>query len=121
MTATHLSPLAGLLAAMLLLSSCDATEPYKREGMWRPEGVVNANIAAQVAYPQDLVRGRGTTEPNYRTAAAAVTKLWGAPAQGGPAGGGAPSAAPASSGGEAGGGQPGAGGALGGLGLGSSK
>lgn len=73
MSPTHL---ATILAAMLLLAGCAATDPYQRAGMWRPEGVVNANLAAQLADPHDLVRGRGDSGPVYRQAATAVTRLW---------------------------------------------
>jgi hypothetical protein len=97
--------LAGLLAATLLFSGCRAMDPYQRAGMWRPEGVVNANLAAQLANPADLVRGHGDTGPVYRQTATAVTKLWSgstaaavaAPAAGGAApaaGGGDPGVAP---------------------------
>jgi hypothetical protein len=74
--------LAALLAAGLLLSGCDTQaanqlDPYKREGMWRPEGVNAANIAAQLAEPRDLVRGRGDSGPQIKQAATAVTRVWG--------------------------------------------
>ncbi len=93
MTHTQYLRLAGLMAASLLFSGCEATDPYKREGMWRPEGVVNANLAAQIANPQDMLRGRGDTGPVYRTATNAVNKQWGL-APGASAGGGGGGAAP---------------------------
>jgi type IV pilus biogenesis protein CpaD/CtpE len=96
MTRITFTKLAGLMAASLLLSGCEATDPYKREGMWRPEGVVNANLAAQLANPGDLVRGRGDASPVQRQATNAVTRLWTASAAlpGPAAGGGEPGGAP---------------------------
>lgn len=46
-----------LFAILLVLAGCDATWPYYRPGTWRPTGVADANIAASVANPSDLVRG----------------------------------------------------------------
>ena len=46
-----------LCIAMLGLAGCDATWPYDRIGTWRPTGVADANIAASVVNPSDLVRG----------------------------------------------------------------
>ena len=99
--------LATCLAASL--PGCDdyqraQLDPYRREGMWRPEGVNAGNIAAQLAEPRDLVRGRGDTGPHYKQATRAVTRIWG----GAPAGGAAPPAGGAAGGG--GGGPAGGGG-----------
>jgi len=41
----------------LLLTGCDATDPYLRNGAWRPNGANAANLHAMVASPSDLVRG----------------------------------------------------------------
>lgn len=46
-----------LCVALLGLAGCDATWPYDRIGTWRPTGVADANIAASVVNPSDLVRG----------------------------------------------------------------
>ena len=46
-----------LCVTLLGLAACDATWPYDRAGTWRPTGVVDANIAASVVTPSDLVRG----------------------------------------------------------------
>lgn len=81
MSTRHLTALATTLAATLLLTGCDTPQqidPYRREGVWRPEGVVAANLAAQVANPEDLRRGRGETGPSYKTATP-VSRLWGPP------------------------------------------
>lgn len=43
--------------AFLSLGGCAFTEPYVRPGTWRPTNSVDANIAAQVVRPSDLVAG----------------------------------------------------------------
>lgn len=48
---------ASLTLALLALAGCEATEPYLREGTWRPTGSNDLNIAAQIIRPSDLVRG----------------------------------------------------------------
>ncbi len=70
--------LAGLVLAVLPLAGCadGYRDSYVRAGTWHPEGINNINIAAQVADPHDLVRGRDIAQPNYRTSAAAVANLW---------------------------------------------
>lgn len=69
--------LAGIVLAVLPLAGCDpAHDPYYRAGTWHPEGVNDMNIAAQVADPHDLVRGREIPQPNYRSSAQAVADLW---------------------------------------------
>lgn len=77
----RVAPLA-LLALGGALAGCSATDPYERAGIWRPSGVNEANIAAQVANPADLVRGRGEAGGSVRGSSTAVERLWqGAPAQ----------------------------------------
>ncbi len=74
-------PLA-LLALCGAIAGCSATDPYERAGIWRPSGVNEANIAAQVANPADLVRGRGDAGVSVRSGSTAVERLWqGPPAQ----------------------------------------
>ena len=48
------------VAALLLaaLQGCAATDPLLDQTNWRPVGVNEMNIAAQVANPADLVHGR---------------------------------------------------------------
>lgn len=48
---------ASLALALLALAGCEATEPYLREGTWRPTGTNDLNIATQIIRPADLVRG----------------------------------------------------------------
>ena len=69
---------AGLVLAALPLAGCSGgyKDSYDRIGTWHPTGVNDMNIAAQVADPHDLVRGRDIAQPNYRTSAAAVADLW---------------------------------------------
>lgn len=71
-----------LALGLLLLAGCEhpQLDPYRREGMWRPEGVNAANIAAQVADPRDLVSGRSDDSRRFKTPAAAVTRVWAPPA-----------------------------------------
>ena len=76
----RVAPLA-LLALSGALAGCSATDPYEKAGIWRPSGVNEANIAAQVANPADLVRGRGETGGAVRSGGPAVERMW----QGGPA------------------------------------
>lgn len=71
--------LAGLVLAVLPLAGCASSgyrDSYQRTGSWHAEGVNDMNIAAQVADPHDLVRGRDIPQANYRTSAAAVADLW---------------------------------------------
>lgn len=77
----RVAPLA-LLALAGALAGCSATDPYEKAGIWRPSGVNDANIAAQVANPADLVRGRGDAGGSVRGAGVAVERMWqGTPAQ----------------------------------------
>ena len=76
----RVAPLA-LLALCGAIAGCSQTDPYERAGIWRPSGVNDANIAAQVANPADLVRGRGDGQGSVRGSSTAVERLW----QGGPA------------------------------------
>lgn len=50
-----------LLLIALLLAGCDRADPYRRQWMWQPEGVNQANLQAQVADPRVLLRGHGIT------------------------------------------------------------
>lgn len=64
------------LLAVALLCGCAATDPYRRAGMWQPDGANAGNIAAMLADPMDLVRGRDATGGERRLGAAAVQRLW---------------------------------------------
>jgi hypothetical protein len=57
------NPAAVLLPALCLLPACSSNfvrqlDPYQRDGAWHPSGVLQADLAAQVANPNDLIRGR---------------------------------------------------------------
>lgn len=83
---------ATALALVLVLSGCDATDPYRRSDVWYPTGANAGNIAAMAANPGDLVIGRGARGPEPRGGVAAVEKYWqgdtrtALPAPGAPAG-----------------------------------
>lgn len=62
----------GLLLS--LLTGCDATDPYRREGIWRPNHANDANLRAMVVSPSDLVRGVESTGSDGRQAAAALDR-----------------------------------------------
>lgn len=54
---------------------CAIFDPFERPGMWRPNGANDVNLELQVVRPSDLVQGRGTTDSDGLTAAAAVDRL----------------------------------------------
>ena len=54
-------PLLLLVIGGSLVSGCSRLDSYNRPYTWHPTGANTANIAAQVAYPQDLVVGEGSS------------------------------------------------------------
>ncbi len=64
-----------LVGVILLASGCAATDPYKREGVWHPNGSNDSNLRAMVAIPSDLVRGVGDGRGNSQQAEAAIERL----------------------------------------------
>lgn len=68
---------AGAGAIVLLaLAGCMDRDPYRRTDVWRPTGSNAANIAAQVADPHDLIRGRGDVpRANAEPSARAVDRI----------------------------------------------
>jgi hypothetical protein len=60
--------------AALTLSGCDMTDPYLREGVWRPNGSTEANLRAMVAAPADLARGVSAPGGDGQQAAAALDR-----------------------------------------------
>ena len=58
----------------MTLGGCAVMDPYSRPGLWRPMGSNDLNRETQVARPTDLVQGRGTTDSDGQTAAAAVDR-----------------------------------------------
>ena len=59
---------------LLLLAGCDITDPYEREGVWRPNYANDANLRAMVASPSDLVRGVDGPGGDGQQAAAALDR-----------------------------------------------
>jgi type IV pilus biogenesis protein CpaD/CtpE len=73
---------SALLLAALALAGCAQIDPFQREGIWKPSSANDANLAAMVANPADLSRGREDARGTIRTPTTAVDRLWaGAPAQ----------------------------------------
>jgi type IV pilus biogenesis protein CpaD/CtpE len=68
--------LAAATCIALLVSGCDALEPYQRAYTWHPTGATEANLAAMVENPADLVHGRGLGQTDGVVAAMAVDRLW---------------------------------------------
>jgi type IV pilus biogenesis protein CpaD/CtpE len=64
-----------LCILLLVLAGCDATDPYLRQGVWRPNGANEANLRAMVVSPSDLVRGVDSSAGDGRQAAAALDRL----------------------------------------------
>jgi hypothetical protein len=73
MTRIHFFTVASCLLA--LLSGCEATRAFDRASAWHPLGINDANLAAMVVNPADLVHGRGTGDSDGQAAAAAVHRL----------------------------------------------
>ncbi len=65
----------GILAGFVLLVAGCSIDPYERTGLWRPRGSNDGNLAAQVADPNDLVRGKETASSDGVLAAAAIDRL----------------------------------------------
>lgn len=64
-----------LLLPLLVMPGCDAFDPYKRDGNWRPAQVNAGNLAALVVNPDELRRGTGATGAVGFTAAGAIDRL----------------------------------------------
>ena len=69
--------IALVLALGCLGGACSSSlqDPYRREGTWNPTGVNEANIAAMVANPRDLVIGVNDPVSPAQLSAAAVNRL----------------------------------------------
>jgi type IV pilus biogenesis protein CpaD/CtpE len=63
------------ISVLLALAGCAETDPYEREGVWRPNGANDANLRAMVANPADLARGVGDGRGNSQQAEAAIERL----------------------------------------------
>ncbi len=91
-------------SAPLALGACQVPDTSGADATWSPKGINAANLAAMVADPADLVRGRDDAGPEHKLAAHAVIDLWSNPtgAAQGAASGGSGSGSQAASGGGAG-------------------
>jgi hypothetical protein len=64
-----------LLLLLAATAGCEAFDPYRREGAWRPAGVNDQNLAVMVARPAELVRGTGAEGSTGAAAAGAIERL----------------------------------------------
>jgi type IV pilus biogenesis protein CpaD/CtpE len=70
-------PMRGAIAVVLLLmlGACQQTDPYAREGVWRPHDSNAANLRAMVVVPSDLVSATPAAPADGGLAAAALNRL----------------------------------------------
>ncbi len=64
-----------LCIAVVALAGCDVTDPYRREGVWRPDDANEVNLRAMVVSPSDLVRGVSSPGGDGQQAAAALDRM----------------------------------------------
>ena len=85
------------VASLVVLAGCMDRDPYRRTDVWRPTGANSSNIAAQVANPNDLIRGQSGARATSAAQVLAVDRIVtdqarplnpSAPAGGGGGGGG---------------------------------
>jgi hypothetical protein len=62
------------LLLLFILAGCDRTDPYLREGVWRPSGANDANLRAMVVVPSDLAAA-AASPADGGLAAAALSRL----------------------------------------------
>ena len=61
---------------LVALGGCqNVTDPYMREGVWRPNNSNGLNFELQVARPADLLARREAMDSDGESAAAAVDRL----------------------------------------------
>ncbi len=63
------------LTLLLAAAGCDRTDPYQREGVWRPNGANDINLRAMVMVPSDLAVATPPARDDGGMAAAAVARL----------------------------------------------
>ena len=73
---TRIPALVGVAIILGLLAGCADRDPYRRTDVWYPSGVNAGNIAAMVANPNDLIRGRGVQTWGGKEAATSVDHIW---------------------------------------------
>jgi type IV pilus biogenesis protein CpaD/CtpE len=64
-----------LAGAVLMLAGCEDLDPYHRQYVWYPTGASEANVAAMVANPHDMIRGHGNARADGAVAEGAVARL----------------------------------------------
>lgn len=64
------------LLVLCALAGCDIlTDPYHREGSWRPTGANDFNLRVMAAQPRDIIMGTGEPGSDGQAAADAVERL----------------------------------------------
>ena len=63
-----------LLIGLVVISGCNITDPYARDGVWRPNGANDANLRAMVVSPSDLTRGVSARAAEGQQAEAALDR-----------------------------------------------
>jgi len=63
------------VASVLVLAGCMDRDPYRRTDVWRPTGANSSNIAAQVANPNDLIRGQSGARATSAAQVLAVDRI----------------------------------------------
>jgi hypothetical protein len=63
------------LLLLIVLAGCDRTDPYQREGAWRPNGANNSNLRAMIVVPSDLAVATRAGPADGELAAAALSRL----------------------------------------------
>lgn len=116
------------VGGMFGLGACQDLDPYTRSGTWQPTGANQGNLAAMVANPYDLIRGRGLPASDSKEPTLAINRvsadtpkplldpgggLSGGSTGGGSGGGGSGSGSGSGGGGAGGGGAGGSGGGSG--------
>ncbi|MGC8477991.1 MAG: hypothetical protein ACP5NP_16695 [Acetobacteraceae bacterium] len=78
-----LPPLVLLVGFSLSLTACNRDDTYSRPYTWHPTHANDANIAAEVADPSDLVVGRGSDSVPAAMVVPPITAMTGSAATGG--------------------------------------
>jgi hypothetical protein len=63
------------LLLLTVLAGCNRTDPYQREGTWRPNGANEANLRAMVVAPSDLAVASHAGPSDGELADAALSRL----------------------------------------------
>lgn len=105
-----------IIGSVLCLAACQDIDPYTRSDTWQPTGANQGNLAAMVANPYDLIRGRGVPSIDTKESTIAVGRLWTDQPKPLPGAGGGGSGGGSGGGGGSGSGSGGSGGGGGGSG-----